>query len=68
MAGMVAPSGKGIVPMAAKYILVVLAAAFLVAAALRLARDGGRLQAQSRTWFVIAIIFGAVGVYLFTRG
>jgi hypothetical protein len=54
--------------MAAKYILVVLAAAFLVAAALRLARDGGRLQAQSRTWFVIAIIFGAVGVYLFTRG
>lgn len=53
--------------MAAKYILVVLAAAFLIAAALRLARDRGRLHPQSRTWFVIAIIFGAVSIWLFAQ-
>jgi hypothetical protein len=53
--------------MAAKYILGLLAAAFLVAAARRLARDGGALRPQSRTWFAIALIFATVSLYLFTR-
>ena len=51
--------------MTAKYILAVVAAAFLIAATARLARDGGRTHPQSRTWLTIAAIFGAVSAWLF---
>jgi len=53
--------------MAAKYILALLSVLFLMAAARRLLRDG-RLQPQSRTWLLIAVIFGVVSTWLFTRG
>lgn len=54
--------------MAAKYILAVLSAAFLVAAALRVSRDAGKLLPQSRTWLLVGVIFAAVSGWLFTRG
>jgi len=50
--------------MAAKYILAVLAAVFLVLAGVRLGRDGGRIMPASRTWLLIGIIFGLVSAYL----
>ena len=54
--------------MAAKYILALLSVAFLAAAALRLARDAGKLHPQSRTWLLIAVIFAVVSTWLFARG
>lgn len=54
--------------MATKYILGVLAAVFLVLALIRLARDGGTMHPQSRTWLIIGVIFGAVSAYLFSQG
>jgi hypothetical protein len=48
--------------MLAKYILAILAAAFLIAGAIR-----GPRSVQGRTWLLIAAIFGAVSVYLFAR-
>jgi hypothetical protein len=39
--------------------------AFLIAAAARLLRDGGRAHPQSRTWLLIAAIFGGVSAWLF---
>ena len=53
--------------MAAKYILAVLACAFLIAGGLRLGRDGGRTHPQSRTWLLIGGIFGVVSAWLFAR-
>jgi len=50
---------------AAKYILAALALVFLVAGAARWLRDGGRAHPQSRTWLLIAAIFGAVSAWLF---
>jgi hypothetical protein len=50
--------------MAAKYILGALAIAFLLAA-LRSRWRSGRLTSQSRTWLMIAIMFGAVSTWLF---
>ncbi len=52
--------------MLAKYILSALACAFLLAAIWGLATD--RPGSQTRTWLLIAGIFGAVGVWLFLRG
>jgi hypothetical protein len=52
---------------AANYILAVLAVAFLVAALVRLQRGGGISHPQTRTWLVIAFIFGIVSVWLFLR-
>jgi uncharacterized membrane protein HdeD (DUF308 family) len=52
--------------MNAAYILLGVGTAFLVAAIVRLARDQGRLHPQSRTWFLIAGIFAAVGIWLVT--
>jgi uncharacterized membrane protein HdeD (DUF308 family) len=49
---------------AAKYILAVLACAFVIAGCLRLARDGGRQHPQSRTWFMIGAIFAVVSAWL----
>jgi uncharacterized membrane protein HdeD (DUF308 family) len=48
----------------AKYILAALALVFLVASVMRVARDGGKLRPQSRTWLLIAAIFGAVSAWL----
>ena len=46
--------------MAAKYILAVLAVAFLAAALMRLSRGGGISHPQTKTWLLIAIIFGVL--------
>jgi hypothetical protein len=50
--------------MLAKYVFVVLAVAFLVAGIFR----GGLSRAQSRTWLLIGVIFGAVSGWLWSRG
>ena len=50
--------------MQARYILPVIAAAFFVFAALRVMRAGGRIDPASRTWLLIAVIFGAVSLWL----
>lgn len=52
--------------MAAKYILATLACAFLTAGIWGLA--SGRARAQSRTWLLVAAIFGAVSFWLFASG
>ena len=54
--------------MAAKYILAVLAVAFLIAALLRLSRGGRISHPQTKTWLLIAVIFGAISVWLFRGG
>jgi NO-binding membrane sensor protein with MHYT domain len=54
--------------MATKYILALLSVAFLVAGALRLSRDAGRLHPQSRTWLLVGAIFAVVSIWLFARG
>jgi len=51
--------------MAAKYILAALAAVFVIAGVVRLVRDGGRTHPQSKTWLLIAAIFGVVSAWLF---
>ena len=51
--------------MAAKYILAVLAAAFLVASLLRLSRGGGVGHPQTKTWLLVSVIFAAVSAWLF---
>jgi hypothetical protein len=53
---------------AAKYILAVLAVAFLAAAARRAARDGGISHPQTKTWLLIGVIFAAVSAWLFFQG
>jgi hypothetical protein len=50
---------------AAKYILAVLACAFLTAGGLHLGRDGGKQHPQSRTWLLVGAIFGIVSAWLF---
>jgi hypothetical protein len=49
---------------AAKYILAVLACAFLIAGAIALARGSAQRRLQSRTWLIIGIIFAAVSGWL----
>ena len=51
--------------MAAKYILVVLAVVFLAAAFRRMGRGGGLSHPQTKTWLLIAVIFGIVSAWLF---
>jgi hypothetical protein len=53
--------------MAAKYILAVLAVAFLVAAAGKASRHGHG-HPQARTWALVGVIFGIVSGWLFSRG
>jgi hypothetical protein len=53
---------------AAKYILGVVAVAFLAAALMRLSRGGGMGHPQTRTWLLVAVIFAAVSAWLFSRG
>jgi hypothetical protein len=55
---------NGLIFMLAKYILAALAIAFLSAAVLRIAKNGGRLVPASKTWLIIAVIFGAVSLWL----
>jgi hypothetical protein len=52
---------------AAKYVLAVVGAVFLVMGLLR-ARRLGTFHPQARTWLLIAAIFGAVSLWLFSRG
>jgi hypothetical protein len=54
--------------MDAKYILPLLAVAFLVLALWRLSRDGFKLGPASRTWLIIAASFGAVSAWLWWTG
>lgn len=51
--------------MAARYILALLAVAFLLAALWRWSRDGFEFVPASRTWLMIAVLFGAVSAWLF---
>ena len=51
--------------MNAKYILAALALVFLTAALWRRANDNRRIQSQTRTWLLMAAIFGGVSAYLF---
>ena len=53
--------------MAAKYILAAVAAAFLAAAWIRLSRGGGVRHPQTKSWMMIAVIFGLVSAWLFYR-
>jgi hypothetical protein len=52
----------------ARYILTVLAVLFLVAALWRRARDGGRIGPAAKTWLIVAVLFGAVSVWLWMGG
>jgi hypothetical protein len=49
---------------AAKYILAVLACAFLIAGAVALSRGGVRGRLQSRTWLMVGLIFAVVSGWL----
>ena len=51
--------------MGAKYILAALAIVFLALGLARIMRSGHTAHPQSRTWFIIAIIFAAVTAWLF---
>ncbi len=53
--------------MAAKYILGVLSAAFLLMGALSLGRHQEQARGQGRTWLLIGVIFGAVSAWLFVQ-
>lgn len=53
--------------MAAKYILALVAAAFLAAALLRVSRRGQISHPQTKTWLLVAVIFGVVSAWLFSR-
>ena len=48
----------------ARYVLGCLAGVFMVCAALRIARGAGRVDPASRTWLLIAVIFGVVSLWL----
>jgi hypothetical protein len=50
--------------MLAKYILAAVGAVFLLLALGRIVKDGGRVGPASRTWLIIAIVFGAVSLWL----
>jgi hypothetical protein len=52
--------------LAAKYILIVLAALFFLASIMSVAREG-RLTLQSRTWLLVTLIFAAVSAWLWIR-
>jgi xanthine dehydrogenase molybdopterin-binding subunit B len=54
--------------MYAKHILAVLAVVFVVMAMRRLGPGGGGRREQARTWFLVGAIFGAVSLWLFSRG
>ena len=51
--------------MAAKYILAALSLLFLLLALT--GRAGGRPRPQTRTWLIVAVIFGVVAAWLFVQ-
>lgn len=53
---------------AAKYILAALSAVFLAMGALGVARAGGRVGPQHRTWLLVGGVFAGVSAWLFFRG
>ncbi|MDP6582348.1 MAG: hypothetical protein QF681_16970 [Vicinamibacterales bacterium] len=53
--------------MLTRYILAVLSVVFLVAAWIRITRDGPA-HPQTRTWLLIGAIFGIVSGWLFYQG
>ena len=54
--------------MYAKHILAALAIVFIALAFRRLSQGGGAAHPQTRTWFLVGGIFGAVAIWLFSRG
>mgnify|MGYP001099640915 CR=1 FL=1 len=50
--------------MQARFVLAALAAAFLIAAAVRWSRNARRTDPATRTWLLIAFIFIAVSAWL----
>jgi hypothetical protein len=52
----------------AKYILALLALAFLVSAGIRLQHGDGIAHPQTRTWLLMAVIFATVSAWLFFQG
>jgi hypothetical protein len=54
--------------MNAKWILIGIAAIFLVLACINVARNGGQVSIAARTWLLVALILGGVsGVLFFTQ-
>jgi hypothetical protein len=49
--------------MAAKYILAIVGVVFLLIAAVRLAKDRGRIGPAAKTWLIIGVIFVAVSLW-----
>jgi hypothetical protein len=54
--------------LATKYLLAIIGAVFLVFATARITAEKGRVSPASRTWLIIAFIFAAVSVWLWTQG
>lgn len=54
--------------MAAKYILAVVGAIFLVLAVGRIVRDQGRLLPAARTWLIVGGLFCLVSLWLWFNG
>ena len=52
---------------AAKYILALVAVAFLAAALIRLSAGGAISHPQTKTWLLIAVIFGVISAWLWWR-
>lgn len=52
------------VTMGARWILAAAAAVFATLVAIRLLRSGGRWDPATRTWAIIAFIFGVVSAFL----
>lgn len=50
--------------MPTRYIFAVLGAVFLIAATIRLVKDGWRVAPASRTWLIIGVIFIAVSFWI----
>ena len=53
--------------MPAKYILAIVCAVFLVLALVRFAKNRGRVQPASKTWFLIGGIFVAISIWLWMQ-
>ena len=54
--------------MNAIWILTVLSIVFIALAFRRLGQAGGAASGQARTWFLVGGIFGAVAIWLYSRG
>ena len=54
--------------MNAIWILTTLSIVFIALAFRRLGQAGGKSSGQARTWFLVGGIFGAVAIWLYSRG